>query len=104
MLPAAGQGALGIEVRSDRTDVAQVLQALLHTPTWLAVSAERAVSRGWQLPMPWRPLPLGEIRATGDPRAALVSPSRGGDRCQTAPAGCGLRAVKTAWRCVGQQE
>ena len=45
MLPAAGQGALGIEVRSDRADVAQVLQALLHPPTWLAVLAERAVSR-----------------------------------------------------------
>jgi hydroxymethylbilane synthase len=45
MLPAAGQGALGIEVRSDRTDVAQALQALLHMPTWLAVSAERTVSR-----------------------------------------------------------
>jgi hydroxymethylbilane synthase len=45
MLPAAGQGALGIEVRADRADVTQVLQALLHPPTWLAVSAERAVSR-----------------------------------------------------------
>ncbi|MFZ3127170.1 MAG: hydroxymethylbilane synthase, partial [Rhodoferax sp.] len=45
MLPAAGQGALGIEVRSDRPDVVGVLGSLLHTPTWLAVSAERAVSR-----------------------------------------------------------
>ena len=45
MLPAAGQGALGIEVRSDRADVVQVLAPLLHVPTWLAVSAERAVSR-----------------------------------------------------------
>lgn len=45
MLPAAGQGALGIEVRSDRPDMVQVLGTLLHTPTWLAVSAERAVSR-----------------------------------------------------------
>ena len=45
MLPAAGQGALGIEVRSDRADVAQVLRPLLHPPTWLAVLAERAVSR-----------------------------------------------------------
>jgi len=45
MLPAAGQGALGIEVRTGRADVVQVLQSLLHTPTWLAVSAERAVSR-----------------------------------------------------------
>ena len=45
MLPAAGQGALGIEVRTSRADVATVLGALVHTPTWLAVSAERAVSR-----------------------------------------------------------
>lgn len=45
MLPAAGQGALGIEVRADRSDVADVLAPLLHLPTWLAVSAERAVSR-----------------------------------------------------------
>ncbi len=45
MLPAAGQGALGIEVRTGRVDVAEVLQALLHVPTWMAVSAERAVSR-----------------------------------------------------------
>ena len=45
MLPAAGQGALGIEVRADRADVAEILGRLLHVPTWLAVSAERAVSR-----------------------------------------------------------
>jgi hydroxymethylbilane synthase len=45
MLPAAGQGALGIEVRSARSDVRDALLPLLHTPTWLAVSAERAVSR-----------------------------------------------------------
>ncbi len=45
MLPAAGQGALGIEVRADRQDVVQALAPLLHGPSWLAVSAERAVSR-----------------------------------------------------------
>ena len=45
MLPAAGQGALGIEIRSDRADVQQALTSLMHQPTWLAVSAERAVSR-----------------------------------------------------------
>ncbi len=45
MLPAAGQGALGIEVRSGREDVVQALQPLLHEKTWLVVSAERAVSR-----------------------------------------------------------
>jgi hydroxymethylbilane synthase len=45
MLPAAGQGALGVEVRSDRTDVIGMLSPLMHLPTWLAVNAERAVSR-----------------------------------------------------------
>jgi hydroxymethylbilane synthase len=45
MLPAAGQGALGIEVRSDRQDVMDALKPLIHQATWLRVSAERAVSR-----------------------------------------------------------
>lgn len=45
MLPAAGQGALGIEVRSDRQDLIDALAALAHMPTWLTVTAERAVSR-----------------------------------------------------------
>jgi hydroxymethylbilane synthase len=45
MLPSAGQGALGIEVRSARTDVIAALAPLVHQRTWLAVAAERAVSR-----------------------------------------------------------
>jgi hydroxymethylbilane synthase len=45
MLPAAGQGALGIEICSARSDVQQALAALQHIPTALAVAAERAVSR-----------------------------------------------------------
>ena len=45
MLPAAGQGALGIEVRTGRDDVVAALAPLMHQPSWLAVSAERAVSR-----------------------------------------------------------
>jgi hydroxymethylbilane synthase len=45
MLPAAGQGALGIEVRSDRADLLQALGALADEATWLAVTAERTVSR-----------------------------------------------------------
>lgn len=44
-LPAAGQGALGIEIRADRTDVQAWLAPLHHVPTALAVTAERAVSR-----------------------------------------------------------
>ncbi len=45
MLPAAGQGALGIEVRADRADLLEALATLAHQPTWLAVTAERTVSR-----------------------------------------------------------
>lgn len=45
MLPAAGQGALGIEVRADRADLIAALAPLVHQPTWLVVAAERAVSR-----------------------------------------------------------
>ena len=45
MLPAAGQGALGIEVRADRADLIAALAPLTHQATWLGVAAERAVSR-----------------------------------------------------------
>jgi hydroxymethylbilane synthase len=45
MLPAAGQGALGIEVCAGRQDLFAALAPLAHQRTWLAVSAERAVSR-----------------------------------------------------------
>ncbi|MDE2092657.1 MAG: hydroxymethylbilane synthase [Burkholderiales bacterium] len=45
MLPCAGQGALGIEVRADAHALRERLASLTHRPTWLAVQAERAVSR-----------------------------------------------------------
>ena len=45
MLPSAGQGALGIEVRSERSDLIEALAPLAHLPTWIRVTAERAVSR-----------------------------------------------------------
>jgi len=78
-LPAAGQGALGIEIRTGRDDVAQALAPLVHMPTWLRVAAERTVSRAmggscsmplaayadWQAP--------GELRldaAWGEPEQA----------------------------------
>ncbi|CAM2148740.1 hydroxymethylbilane synthase [Pararobbsia alpina] len=44
-LPAAGQGALGIEIAAARSDVAQWLAPLHDARTAFAVSAERAVSR-----------------------------------------------------------
>lgn len=45
MLPCAGQGALGIEVRREQTTLRERLATLIDRPTWLAVQAERAVSR-----------------------------------------------------------
>ena len=45
MIPCAGQGALAIEVRSDASALRETLAALNHHATWLAVNAERAVSR-----------------------------------------------------------
>ena len=45
MLPAAGQGALGIEIRSDRADLRALLAPLADAPSWRRVAAERAVSR-----------------------------------------------------------
>ena len=45
MLPAAGQGALGLEARSSSTELLALLAELTHRPTSLAVHAERAVSR-----------------------------------------------------------
>jgi len=44
-LPAVGQGALGIECRSDRSDVIELLQPLHHPETAACVMAERALSR-----------------------------------------------------------
>lgn len=84
MLPAAGQGALGIEVLTRRADVAHALQPLAHLPTWWSVAAERAVSRtmGGSCSMPlaafstWTQLPDDETdgvlqleAAWGDPEA-----------------------------------
>lgn len=45
MLPAAGQGALGIETRAGRDDLKALLAPLADMNTWLRVAAERSVSR-----------------------------------------------------------
>jgi len=54
-LPAAGQGALGIEVRSEDHRVREMVGALDHPPSRLATEAERALLRamegGCQVPV-----------------------------------------------------
>jgi hydroxymethylbilane synthase len=45
MLPSPGQGALAIETLAGANAVQSALQALVDMPSWLAVEAERSVSR-----------------------------------------------------------
>ena len=55
LLPAAGQGALGLEFRTDRSDIAAILAPLNHEETHLCVMAERGflagLDGGCQAPM-----------------------------------------------------
>jgi hydroxymethylbilane synthase len=113
MLPAAGQGALGIEVRSGRDDVVQALQPLLHEPTWLVVSAERAVSRvmggSCSMPLAAHATFSGDAltidAAWGDPdgRHALVTTRATATVTDTAAAvGLGERAAQALKAAVRQ--
>ena len=79
MLPAAGQGALGIEVCADRADLLAGLEALADMPTWLAVTAERTVSRamGGSCSMPLAAFTRG-------PQSADVSGGQNGMLLQAA--------------------
>jgi hydroxymethylbilane synthase len=46
MLPAVGQGALGLEIREGDDTVAAIVSKLEHQPTRAACTAERALLRG----------------------------------------------------------
>jgi hydroxymethylbilane synthase len=77
MLPAAGQGAMAIEVRASASDLLASLAPLNHVPTRLAVEAERAVSRalGGSCSVPlaahatWQGDHLSLRALVGDPQA-----------------------------------
>ncbi len=79
MLPAAGQGALGIEICEGRSDLVAALQPLVHTTSWLAVAAERAVSRAMggscSMPLAAHATLAGDVlslrAAWGDPEGAV---------------------------------
>ena len=55
ILPAGGQGAVGIEYRLEDTETAEILAALHHTETAFRVNAERAMNKrlegGCQVPI-----------------------------------------------------
>jgi len=106
MLPAAGQGALGIETRADATALIERLATLTHRPTWLAVHAERAVSRalGGNCSVPiaahatWRDARLEVRAAVGDPErleAPLLQATSAGEAGDAAGAeALGTRAAE----------
>lgn len=91
MLPAAGQGALGIEIKQGATtqasELAQALAALAHRPTWLRVAAERAVSRamGGSCSMPLAAY------------AAFVKSAAHGSASSPAALQGGLLRLRAAW-------
>jgi len=80
MLPAAGQGALGLEIRAGRDDVQAALAFLSHQTSWLSVAAERAVSRAMggscSMPLAAHAVQQGEFlhlrAAWGDPQGATT--------------------------------
>jgi len=45
LIPAIGQGAVALQAREDRPEVLEILRAINHEPTMLAVRAEREVQR-----------------------------------------------------------
>jgi hydroxymethylbilane synthase len=72
MLPAVGQGALGIEIREDNKIVNEIVQSIHHEDTYIAVLAERALLRtlegGCQIPIG----AFAEVKSTGLYLDALV--------------------------------
>ena len=74
MLPAAGQGALGIEVCTNRLDLIEALATLADMPTWLSVTAERTVSRamGGSCSMPLAAFTRGPASSDGDDAGMLL--------------------------------
>jgi hydroxymethylbilane synthase len=80
MLPAAGQGALGIEICTGRQDLVDALSPLVHSTSWLAVAAERAVSRAMggscSMPLAAHATLAGQVltlrAAWGDPEGAAT--------------------------------
>ena len=55
MLPAVGQGAIGLQARADDAETLRVLSAVNHAPTWAEITVERELLRllggGCQLPL-----------------------------------------------------
>ena len=77
-LPAAGQGALAIELRSDDKEVMEIVSALNHLPTWQSITAERAflysLGGGCRAPI----AALGRVNGTTLNLEGMVADGSGG--------------------------
>jgi len=102
MLPAPGQGAICIEARADDRETFALLKPLNHPPTYLAVSAERAISKA--LGASCR-MPLAAHASFSDnnlkARAALFSPD--GKKVWTAEGKAKSEAAEALGRQLGEQ-
>jgi hydroxymethylbilane synthase len=114
MLPCAGQGALGLERRSDAATLGELLDRLTHWPTWLAVQAERAVSRelGGSCSVPpaahahWSGASLELHAALGNaahPQAPLLRATQAGPVTDDAAALAMGRSVAASLRAQGAE-
>ena len=75
MLPAAGQGVIGIECLEDRTELLQLLTLLDHAATRTVITAERAVAKQLQADCQSPVAAFGEIDGTTlNLRAMVASP------------------------------
>ena len=91
-LPAAGQGAMAIEIAEGRPELAAWLAPLNHRATAMAVHAERAVSKAFggscQIPLAaYATVTDTEMRM----RAFVATPD--GQRAATADASCSLDSI-----------
>jgi hydroxymethylbilane synthase len=103
MLPAVGQGAIGLQARADDDDTLAALSLVNHAPTWAAVTAERELLRllggGCQLPLGVG-TEVDEAAGTIRLRAVFFG---GGDetRPRLAEVAGSLRDLpEVAWRCA----
>lgn len=116
MLPAAAQGALGIEICATRQDVAAALQPLVDAPTWLCVAAERAVSRAMggscSMPLaahaqllsePGQPMRLQLHACWGNPQDGAAPLLRAQAQCEVAAGNAEPPTVHAQAEKLGQQ-
>jgi hydroxymethylbilane synthase len=77
MLPAVGQGALGLEIRADNIKIKEILAKINHMPTYTEITSERSFLRylggGCRLPI----AALGKVEGDKLSLEGLVAAPRG---------------------------